>query len=451
MLQRLLAKLSGLEGKDRSIVTGSVASVSIRFNGVAISFVITVVLARLLGPSGFGSYSYGIALATLLTVIVQLGLPTLAVREASRYLTLERLADLRGLLTRSTKIVLAASVLAVGIAALIVSLVANGADVASRSTLYLALALIPCIAMNNVGGAALRALGRPVQGQLAEQLLRPGLMLVFLVASLLIVGSQSPAPGQVMALHVLAALISMVVGVTLLLRSLPAGIHTVQADYSDWPKWRSSLFALSLLAGLQVLNSQTDILMLGIFVDAGDVGIYRVAHQGASLVNIILFATGLVVEPTIAKLYANNEKARLQAVMRFTGRAAFALSFLATLVVVLFGEPLLRVVFGSEYLPSYLPLVILCMGQVGLAFAGWAVLLLNMTGHEKITTKFTAIAAVANVIANLLLIPRFGIYGAAVATASTVFLWKLGLAIVAERQTGIRTTIFPGKHVEALD
>ena len=91
------------------------------------------------------------------------------------------------------------------------------------------------------------------------------------------------------------------------------------------------------------------------------------------------------------------------------------------------------------YVGSYLPLAILCAGQVALAFSGWAVLVLNMTGNERTTARFTAYAAVANVAANGVLIPLFGLPGAAIATASTMFLWKLGLAYMARQVAGVNT------------
>ena len=187
--------------------------------------------------------------------------------------------------------------------------------------------------------------------------------------------------------------------------------------------------------------------MLGIFADAADVGVYRVAYQGASLVNLTLFAIGLTVEPAIARMQAQKDKQRLQEIVQFTGRMAFGISLAMTLFLVAFGPELITVVFGAEFSASYLPLAILCGGQVALAYAGWAVLILNMSGNERITARITAYAAVANIIANLMLIPPFGLYGAAIATASTIVLWKIGLGIVAEKITGIRSLIFPGKSL----
>ena len=74
------------------------------------------------------------------------------------------------------------------------------------------------------------------------------------------------------------------------------------------------------------------------------------------------------------------------------------------------------------------------MGPVGL--------LLNMTGHERETAKGVAISAVLNMVLNFLLIPRWGITGAAVATTVSMIAWNLLLAWQVNTKLTIQPTIF---------
>ncbi len=430
--------------------TRGIASVVLRLTGATLSFTLTIVLARMLGAAGLGVYSYAIAIATLGAMLAQMGLPVLVVRETARYRAAGDWNRLRGLLAGSAWLVIAVCLLCFAGAAAFIGLASDAVPAVNVPTVLPALVLIPMIALSNVGGASLRGLGYTIRGQLAEQLLRPGIFLACLIVAW-VTTAGTVTPAIAMTMHALGAVAAFLTGATLLFRALPQRLRDARTDYADWSRLRTSLLPLSILAGLQVINGQTDVLMLGFFRDADDVRIYRVAHQGALLVNLTLLAIGLTVEPVIARLHLSGESDKLQHVVTVTARMAFALSAVMTVFLVGFGHALLGIVFGPVFVQSFVPLTILCVGQVAFAYAGWAVMMLNMSGNERLTARMTAYAAAANVVANALLIPPFGIYGAAIATASTVFVWKLTLSVVAERKTGIRTLIYPVRSAATSD
>lgn len=421
------------------------ASIALRVSGVVLTFAATILLARFLGPSKFGAYSFSLALATLISVFAQLGVPTLIVREAAIYRTREKWQQLKGMIFLLLAVVLAGSLTLMLIFGVLVTSDLQFMSRFDKATTLFALGLIPLFALNNAGGGALRGLGFVIKGQLADQIIRPAFLLIGLIVVVVVSDAGLTDPDFAMSIHLGAALLAFLFGMAFLVRSLPAEFGDYSGEYSDWGVWRKSILPLTVLAGLQIINGQTDILMLGVLRHPEEVGVYRVAHQGATMVNMTLFAIGLTVQPAIAGHFAKRNLQELQSLVRSTGRMAFALSAVFTTVLIAFGMPIIELVFGPEYIGAYRPLVLLCLGQIGLAYAGWAVLMLNMTGHERLTVKFTAVAAVANIIANSLLIPPFGVLGAALATASTIFAWKLGMAIVAEKTTGIRTIIYPTK------
>lgn len=437
------SRLSGLFTAARRFSGSHAAIVAVRVAGTGLTFLLTVLLARLMGPDGYGVYSYAIAIVTLLAVLTQLGLPTLIVREVARYEATASWNLLRGLLSRAALFVVLMSILLIVIVISLIAFFSSSKQAIQWATLMWALVLLPTIAFNACGGAALRGLGYIIRGQLAEQVVRPGMLLVLLGCAVVLAGPEWVSPPRGMALHAAASIVAFLFGVALLLRNSPSSLRSASSAFQDERKWKSSLIPLSLLVGLQVITSQTDILMLGVFVDAEDIGVYRVAWQGASLVNLMLFAIGLSVEPAIARLHGLGERTRLQALVKKSGRTAFIISLFMSLVLVLFGRQLLTWIFGDAFAGSYVPLAILCVGQVALAYAGWAVLVLNMTGNERTTLRITAYAAVVNVAANAVLIPVIGLIGAAIATASTMFAWKLGLAYAARRVAGIHTMVTP--------
>jgi O-antigen/teichoic acid export membrane protein len=421
--------------KDRA------AAVLVRVAGAGLMFTVAVALARFMGPAGYGNYSFAIALISILAVFAQLGLPTLLVRETAKYRSHGQWDSLRGLIRRSAALVTSSSALICALLLLVTALFAEIMPAQQKTTVTWALVLIPLISYSAIVGAALRGSGKIVTGQVPDQILRPGLILLLLVAMVVTAGPPRIESVVGIKLYIIATILSLATGVLLLRIALPNEYRAVSASYADSKRWQSSILPLGLLAGFQVVISQIDTLILGIFVAPSDVGIYRVAWQGASLVNLILFAIGLSIEPQIARMHAEGRHDELQSLVKASGRIAFLIASVITLFYIVFGEWLIEFVFGARYAESYMPLVILAAGQVGFSISGWSAIVLNMTGNEKSTANITGYAALANVIANFVLVPTLGIYGAALATCLTLTFWKLALALAARRHANIDTIV----------
>jgi len=105
----------------------------------------------------------------------------------------------------------------------------------------------------------------------------------------------------------------------------------------------------------------------------------------------------------------------------------FAVGLPVGVMLIVAGGPILAVVFGGDFRRGHAALAILCTAQLVNVGTGSASLLLNMAGHERVTARSLMWSAAANVILNALLIPAFGIVGAAMATAATMIGWNLAL------------------------
>jgi O-antigen/teichoic acid export membrane protein len=116
-------------------------------------------------------------------------------------------------------------------------------------------------------------------------------------------------------------------------------------------------------------------------------------------------------------------------------------------IIVLFGKTILGL-FGPGFIIAYVPLVILLTGQTINAMSGSVGFLMTMTGYEKQAAWIIGTGATANIALNAVLIPLFGILGAArilgaaIATASTTALWNVAMLIFVRKRLGIDPTIF---------
>jgi O-antigen/teichoic acid export membrane protein len=406
----------------------------IKTSSIGFGFFTAVLLARMLGAEGYGIYAYAFAVVTLLAIPAQAGLPQLVVRETARGMAGARPDLIAGVWRWSGRFTAVVSVLLAAVAWAVLWWGGERVGGVYAPTLLWAVALTPLVALGNLRGAALRGLRRIVQGQLPEFVLRPGLF-VALLASVALAGGGLTAP-VAMALHVAAAAVAFVVGAWMLLRFAPTAVRSAEAAY-EGRAWLASAIPLAFVSGMQLVNHHTSILMLGMFLAPAQVGIFRVAVQTAALAAFGLQVVASVMAPRIAEVYAHGERKRLQRLATGAARIGLAFNLALTAMFLVVGPWLLPMLFGEPFGAAYVPLVILLGGQLVNSATGTAELLLNMTGYERETARGVAVAAGVNVLSNLLLIPPFGLFGAAAATAASLATWNVLLWFAVRRRLGV--------------
>lgn len=416
-------------------MVGFLGNLVIKVGGALVGLLVSVIMARGLGAEGYGVYALAFSVVALLSVPVQLGLPTLLVREVARYHVGERWDLMRGVLRRADEVVLLLSA-AIGVTTGAVMWELTGrVEVTQLATLALALVLLPLMALSSLRGAALRGLRHVLLSQLPEIIIRPGSLLLLAGLAFLFGGFTPP---QAMALYCVAAALAFVAGAMLLRRVRPNEIGATVPAY-ETAAWLRSALPLALLSGLQIVISQTDVMMLGLLASKQEVGLYRVAVSGSELVVFALAAVNLVAAPLIARLHSSSERDRLQAVVTFSARLALGGALPVGLALIVFGSPIIGFAYGDGFRPAHVALAIVCFGQVGSAAMGSVGLILNMTGHERDTVKAFAVTAAVNVLLNLALIPRYGIEGAAAASSIALVLWNIVLCWKVWIRLGIRS------------
>jgi len=268
-------------------------------------------------------------------------------------------------------------------------------------------------------------------------LIRPFSFLALVVISYLLLGNRFNSSWAV-GMQVGAAAIALCVGILMLMKHMPKAVNDTPPEY-DSRAWIRSALSFLFIGGMQLINNQTDIVMLGALQGAEVVGIYRVATRAAQLVVFILAAANTVLQPTIAKLYAVKDMERLQRVVTRSARVVLLVSIPIAVVLMVAGHWIL-LIFGQEFTEGATALAILSVGQLVNAAMGSVGLILNMTGHERDTARGVAIAAVVNVTLNAILIPLWGMNGAATATATSLVMWNVILAVQVVRRLGIHPT-----------
>ena len=118
------------------------------------------------------------------------------------------------------------------------------------------------------------------------------------------------------------------------------------------------------------------------------------------------------------------------------GRQEIFPGYIPDNLLVLFGKPLLGLLFGSEFEIAYVAMVLLVVGQFANAVSGSTGNFMNMTGHQTVFRNIMTGAALLNISLNLSLIPRFGIDGAAFAGMVSLSLWNVGTLVFIKIRYG---------------
>ncbi len=189
------------------------------------------------------------------------------------------------------------------------------------------------------------------------------------------------------------------------------------------------------LAGtVGVTMTWLDRLLVGYYLAEEAVGWYQVAAQASGVFAVVLSAFTAIFAPMIAGLVERGENDRLQELFRVATKWGMLAVLPGAALCLLFSRPSIVAIFGEPYGPAAAPLVVLVVGQLANVSTGAVGYLLMMGGRQNLWLGLSLAALAADVVLNVLLIPRFGLVGAAVATAiSVAALYASGL--VAVRRT----------------
>ena len=422
---------------QRRLTKNAAGSFGLKIASLGLAFVTSVLLARLFGPEGYGLYSYVIAWLFVLLIPASLGMQSLLVREVAAYQARSEWRLMHGLLHWANQAVLVVSIGIALLAAIVVWLVVGEANSQMLAIFGLALISLPWLALTTLRQATLQGLHRIVVGQLPESLIQPVLFIILLGSAYLIIG-ENLSVTWAMVIRVLSIGVAFFIGAELLRRNLPQAIKKVSPDYKV-RIWVRSVLPFMLISCMYVINNRTDALMLGAMQGTEAVGLYVVASRGSEIISFILIAVNQAIGPVIAKLYAEGNFRKLQSLITKSSRAIFLISLPIAISLIIFGHWFL-LLFGSEFTEGRTALTLLSIGQLVNAGMGSVGYLLNMTGHERDTAIGIGASAMLNIILNALLIPKFGLEGAATATAISTVLWNILLIIFVYKRLGIYST-----------
>jgi O-antigen/teichoic acid export membrane protein len=434
----LLKRLLGDDRLKARLFSKGLSDLAVKGTGLFALFGMNAVLARVMGVEAFGHFAFVSSAVLVMSLLARQGMDSGALRLIPAYVADQQWGLLNGLIHWMLKWVLAVSV---GLSVLTLGAIVAFRELVPNDLFEPALwgiVLLPVVTMMHQTQYILRSRGWMVRGQVQDFLWRP-LGIGFLVV--LFWFFDRPVSGQdALAFSVGITLVGLLFGWRWLRKSMPASVHSAPQVYRQ-AKWRRISLPLLFVAGANILLTQIDILMLGVFHTTDASGIYTIASRLAAMSIFATIALGSFGAPLMAELYSQNKLEDLARIVTTMARVAFACLVPAVIFFIVAGEWILSL-FGPEFVSAYMPLMVLMAGQALAACFGASAMVLTMTEHENAAARVLVASVVANVILNGLLIPLYGMMGAAIATALTTAVPVAAMSFLVRKRIGLNSTIF---------
>ncbi|WP_188645299.1 oligosaccharide flippase family protein [Tsuneonella deserti] len=412
---------------------------AIGFLNLAIGLLTTVLLAQLLPRAGYGEYVLALSVASIAALPVELGLPTLMMREIARF----RAEDKNELIAAIIAWVLAfvsCSFVFIAVAFLVYYITVRSEKVSECLQILSMLLLLPLALMNWARGI-LQGFDKPVQFALPDSIFRPVLLLIF-VGLLVVAGALSPM--MVMAAHVTAVSLCFWWSISRAAKILRSSGVRWRFNRSDLRarEWLASLLPITLVSGVRVVNRRIDIVIVGALSSTATVAVYNVSLQITSVVLVAQTILNQSLGPKVAMAHhkGNTEQLRREIAASSIISASAAVIFSAT--IILGGKWAIPRIFGEDYAHSYSLVCILCLGQLFSALMGPTALLLNMSRLEGKTLRTGILSAIVGISLAALLVPPLHGVGAAIAASATLVAIQAQRWWMVKEHIGVRCDIF---------
>ncbi|WP_417413068.1 lipopolysaccharide biosynthesis protein [Hoeflea sp.] len=453
---RFVARLAPVFGHLSAIATAddetsaaqrmAVIAFAIRIFSAAIAFVSQIILARMMGEFEYGVFVFVWVIAIIMGNLSCLGFHTAVIRFLPQYRTTGADEAIIGLAAtaRIFAMLSATLIAATGVAA--IYFLGDRIDAHYVQPLFIGAFVLPMIALGDVLDGTARANGWPVNALSPTYIIRPLLILCF-VAGAIWLGRMADANTALiaaLAATYLTTLAQFFVVTTRLAKRFPTQRIEIHVK-----TWLMVAFPIFLIEGFYFMLTNADVIIVGIYLPPEKVAVYFAAAKTMALVHFVYFAVKAAAAQRFSALVSGTDRAALASFARQTVQWTFWPSLLVGALAIAAG-PFLLSLFGPGFQEGHLIMVILFAGIIAKAMIGPGEALLTMAGKLKICATVYAIALAGNLGLNILLIPVWGLHGAAASTAGAMMIEACLLHIIVRRQLGIvmfiAATALPGRH-----
>lgn len=402
--------------------------------GTGLIFVFQVILGNRLGASYYGQFTIYNTLLNLFLLVTVFGIDSTLIRYIPRIKENDRL---RGkLLKKSLFYVIMVSFFTVALMYIFKWPVMSFFNIKSEKIYYILPLILLIMSVSKVLDGFLQGEKKTSVVTFFSPLLVTAIKLIAFFAAAFLLSRDLTA--AVISVAVSEAVL-LIIRIIYVKKEQGAIVKTDESAFTKKENIKFIRYSLSLFAilSLTTVVSSIDKIIINAYVGSAEVGVYKVAENYMALVGI--FASPFVVFwPIMSELYKKNQMDVLEKIFNYAVKLISLLAVPVMVFIIVFSNDLLRF-FGKEFVQGNIILCILLIGTGCDSLTGPVGALLNMTDYAKYNLVDTIILAIVDISLNLILVPRIGAVGAAVATAVSL----AGINIINIVQNKILLKVFP--------
>lgn len=409
-------------GRGKGLVGGKFAFAA-QASASGLSFLVQLVVARLLGANSFGAYSLVQNWAQLVAVPADLGASVAVSRVIPEHQAKGEprlaLGAVRAAIWGSWigGIVLGSALLVFGS---IFSLGLGGGWV-----LFLCCACVPLFTVSLTQMSLLRASSGVVSALTPYLLLQPVLVLAFVSMF------RSGLTTEIAVGCTAAASIAVVVVNALILRSVRQRLSSAGSPMFALRKWLAKSLPLLAYNSFQLIFQRLDIILVGILLSPTAAGVYALTNRIASLASLMGNAYGSMSAPQMALAHWSGDGELVMRIFRQVRLVTSIPAIGVLLVAICFGRSILSL-FGLGFESGYWALCIYALGQTLAVVCGPVGHLALVSGHARAMIVVNSSAGLISLVGYAILIPHYGIDGAAWASSLGTIARNVGAVLVVQ-------------------
>ena len=421
----------------RRLVEGSFFVFICRLFAAIVGFSVTLIVSKYYGPSVLGVVASISSAVTLLSLVSLLGTDTLSLRV---FAVKTSKSWLRKAYWKFVSICLA-GIISVMLLYLCITM-STGMSLLGSIHQYVELVffLFVCAVYQKLNVSVLRGKGDVFYYSTID--LFAALVLLLAVSAAILISVDEQQFPYWYSASIISGLLYAIFG---LKRVAYRGADDAALKDSEHSSYRNILSSSIPMLGATLsvtIITTTDILMLNYFLTSEIVGVYSVYVRLLMAITIVTNSVNAILAPQIARLFQCAERTHLKLHVKKSTAIVFLASLIPAALLIYFDELILSM-FGEEFIMEKDAFKILVLSTVVNSGFGATGFFLNMTKHEKEFFFIMLASASLNVVLNLILIPIYGIYGAAASSLITVLIWNSMATLFIKKQFGYTLLFMP--------
>ena len=403
----------------KDILNKSSRVFTLRIASIISGFFLMYLITNIYGAEGMGIFALSQTILMIMVMLSVFGTDTASLKYSSQYFNNNDYSKLNSFYFSILKFVIVSSFFISIIIFFIkgeLSVFFNK-NLLNHSLFFISLSILP-MSFININSESLRGIGRYSLFTTFRYVLIP----VFTIIFIYIYGNNNDLLIPIKAYAISICIISLLSFISLFKEiKFFKYFSNINSNLNDVIKYS---FPVLISNSMLLLIQWIDIIILGYFETSNTVGVYSVIMKISLFSSVILFSINSIVASEFSRLYSLEKMVDLRVLIKKSSKIIFFITIPILILIVYFSKSILGY-FGFEFIMANKTLHILIAGQFINILCGSVGYILMMTEKQNIFKNIMIFATCVNIILNIVLIPKYSMNGAAIASSVSLILWNV--------------------------